>query len=104
LLDILESIDRIQKYARRGRQTFEDEELIKTWAIHHLEIIGEAAGRVSDLRARHPQVPWAEMAAMRNVLVHDYFGIDVERVWRTLDRDLPAIRKQLDSILSGLDA
>lgn len=71
--------------------------------IHHIEIIGEAARRISrELCANHPEVPWAAIVAMRNVLAHDYFGIDVERVWMAVQRDLPVLRRQVDALLDEL--
>lgn len=100
LRDILEAIERIDRYARRGRKAFEDDELVQIWVVHHIEIIGEAARGVSqDLRDRHTGVPWAAVIAMRNVLVHEYFGIDVERVWAAVDRDLPRLRDQIEAML-----
>lgn len=103
LLDIAEAIDRIIKYARRGREDFEKQELIQTWVIHHIEIVGEAARRISpELREAHPEVPWAQVVAMRNVLAHDYFGIDVERVWNVVERDLPDLRQQVQLLLDQL--
>lgn len=103
LLDIAEAIDRIFKYAKHGRKEFEDQELVQTWVIHHIEIIGVAAGRVSHkLRIGHPEVPWAEIVAIRNVLAHDYFGIDIERVWMAVERDLPVLRSQVETLLDEL--
>lgn len=100
LRDILEAIERIDRYARRGRKEFEDDELVQIWVVHHIQIIGEAARGVSqDLRDRHTGVPWAAVSAMRNVLVHEYFGIDVERVWAAVDRDLPRLRDQIEAML-----
>lgn len=103
LLDILEAIERIGRQAGRGRRTFEADELVQTWIVHHIEILGEAARGVSDeLRRRHPEVPWQEMVATRNILAHGYFGIDAERVWVTVSKDLPLLRQQIDSILREL--
>ncbi len=103
ILDILESIDRIHRYAARDQSAFEQDELVQTWVVHHIGIIGEAARRISDhLRAGHAGVPWPQMIAMRNILVHDYFGIDARAVWATVERDLPRLREQLRSILPEL--
>jgi uncharacterized protein with HEPN domain len=104
LLDIVEAIDRIARHTRSGRTNFEEQELVQTWVIHHIEIIGEAASRVSDeLQARHRGIPWREMAAMRNVLAHDYFGIDVDLVWSTVENDLPRLRDQIEAVLREPD-
>ena len=104
LLDIAEAIDRILKYTRRGRAEFEVDELIQTWVIHHIEILGEAARHISfELRKAHPDVAWGQIGAMRDVLAHDYFGIDVERVWNTAAHDLPRLRRQVEVLLEARD-
>ncbi len=66
-----------------------------------LEIVGEAAGRLSgELRARHPEIPWGQIIGMRNRLVHAYFEIDYEQVWKTLSEDLPPLIEQWEKILA----
>jgi uncharacterized protein with HEPN domain len=103
LLDILEAIEQIEKYACKGRQAIEKDELLQTWFVHHVQVIGEAASKLSDeLRADHPDVPWAEVVAMRNVLVHEYFSVDVEETWTTVQHDLPGLKRKLAAILAGL--
>jgi len=103
LLDILEAIERIEKYACKGRQAIEKDELLQTWFVHHAQVIGEAAGKLSDeLRADHPDVPWSEIVGMRNVLVHEYFSVDVEEIWTTVQYDLPRLKRKLAAILAGL--
>lgn len=105
LLDIVEAIDRIHEQAKRGRHVFETDKLVQIWMVHHIEIMGEATRAVSEpLRVRYPEVPWREMVAMRNVLALDYFGIDIEQVWTTVQRDLPALKGQIQTILHDLDA
>mgnify|MGYP001584070890 CR=1 FL=1 len=101
ILDMLEAIERIRRHAARGRAAFEHDELIQTWIVHHLQIIGEAAARMSSsFRDAHPAIPWAQVIAMRNVLVHDYFGIDLEEVWQAVERDLPRLEQELRAIAS----
>ena len=103
LLDILESVERIQKYAARGRKAFESDELIQTWMVHHIQIIGEAASKISNAtRTAHPEVAWREIVAMRNILVHVYFGIDLNEVWMTVERDIPTLKHQIEAILQEL--
>ena len=89
LLDIAEAIDRISKYAIRGREAFEKDELIQNWIVYHLQIIGEAAARVSDdFRSSCPDIPWSKIIGMRSILVHHYFGIDCDVVWSVVEKDL----------------
>lgn len=104
LLDIQEAIERIEKYTVAGRAAFEREELIQTWVIHHLQIIGEAARAFSsDFKQQYPEVPWPQIAGMRNILVHHYFGIDTAVVWSVVERDLPALKQQVATMLGQQD-
>ena len=67
-----------------------------------LEIVGEAAGRLSPgFRARHPSIPWPEIIGMRNRLIHAYFDIDYEQVWKTLTEDLPPLINEIETILAN---
>ncbi len=103
LLDLLEAITLIEKYASRGRVAFEGDELIQTWIVHHLQIIGEACRTLSsEMRDLHPEVPWAKILGMRNLLVHHYFGIDREAVWSVVERDLPGLKSKVEAILQDL--
>ncbi|MDH4082527.1 MAG: DUF86 domain-containing protein [Nitrospira sp.] len=100
LHDILDAIKRIERYAKRGRRAFEEDELIHTWMIHHIQIIGEAASQLSlTFRKTHQQVPWPQIIKMRHVLVHDYLGIDLGEVWAVVERDVPVLKKQISEIL-----
>jgi uncharacterized protein with HEPN domain len=100
LRDIIEAIERIEKYAARGRQAFEQDELIQNWFVHHLQIIGEAAARLGrPFQDQYPQIPWAAIIGMRNVLVHDYFGIDLEEVWQAVHKDMPRLKVAVQDIL-----
>lgn len=103
LEDILEAIQRIERQSARGQAAFASDELIQVWVVHHLQIIGEAVGKLSeDLKGRHPDVPWAIIKAMRNVLVHFYFGINLERVWKTVVEDLPVPKRQVEDLLETM--
>jgi uncharacterized protein with HEPN domain len=100
LLHIQEAIERIEKYAKRGKAAFARDELIQTWILRHLQIIGEACRVLSpELKTQHSDVPWSDIIGMRNILVHDYFGIDVEAVWSAVERDLPVLKKKIEAIL-----
>lgn len=104
LHDILEALHNIERRVGSDRESFFRDELLQVWVVYHLQIIGEAAGRISPaLRERFPQVPWADVVDQRNVLVHHYFGIDLEEVWDTVARDLPALKASLQSILEQIE-
>ena len=77
LLDILDAVEKIEKYIKNGRDSFEKDELIQTWMIHHILILGEAVANLSkDFCESHHEIPWRQIIAMRNLLVHVYFNID----------------------------
>jgi uncharacterized protein with HEPN domain len=103
LLDILEAIERIEKYAQEGKSAFEADELIQTWIIHHIELIGEACRSLPpDFQARYANVPWADIIGMRNLLVHHYFGIDTDAVWSVVEHDIPELKMNIRTILNAL--
>ena len=105
LLDIQEAIARIEKYAARGRESFEHDELIQSWVVHHLQLIGEAARALSDaFRGQHAEVPWSQIIGMRNILVHHYFEVDVNVVWSVVERDLIDLKGKVDRILTFPDS
>jgi uncharacterized protein with HEPN domain len=103
LLDILEAIERIEKYAVQGKSAFLQNELIQNWMVNHIAMIGEACRALpDDFQARFSGVPWADIVAMRNILVHHYFGIDVEAVWSVVERDIPELKTNIQAILDEL--
>ena len=81
--------------------TFAGDEKTHLAVIRCLEVIGEAAKKVpTAFRKRHPAVPWAEAAGIRDILVHDYFGVNLEVVWNTVLRDLPSLKHALVPLLA----
>jgi uncharacterized protein with HEPN domain len=100
LKDIAEAVAAVEKYATRGRSAFEKDELIQTWVLHHLLILGEAAAKISDeFKEKHTEIPWSKVVGMRNILVHNYFGIDFDVVWGVVESDLPQLKKLLGQIV-----
>ena len=79
LRDIMEAVERVERYTARGREAFDGDELIQSWLVRHLEVIGEA-GLSTGLREANPDVPWRSFVGIRNVLIHQYFGIALDPV------------------------
>jgi uncharacterized protein with HEPN domain len=100
--DILDAIEQIGKHSSKGRDAFEQDELIQVWVVHHLARLGEAVARLSpQLRRRH-KAPWKQIIGMRNILVHEYFRIDTDAVWVAVENHLPPLRARVRTILSQL--
>jgi uncharacterized protein with HEPN domain len=101
---IIDAIVQIEEYVRGlTEETFVGSAITRDAVIRQLEIIGEAGKRVSShLRANHAEVPWPTIAGMRNKLIHDYFGVDLEKVWITTQKDLLPLKDQIQAILAGL--
>jgi uncharacterized protein with HEPN domain len=103
LNDILEAIAKIEERIPKDEETFERDEMLQVWVIHHLQVIGEAARWISDtLRSRRPDVPWAKIIALRNILVHEYFGLNMPQVWTMVQKDLPTLKAQIQSMQESL--
>ena len=103
LRDVLEAIGHIQRYAVRGREVFDRDELIQSWFVRHLQIIGEAARALPEgIRDRAPDVPWQKIVGMRHILVHDYFAVDTDVVWDVVKSDLPDFKRKIEKLLANL--
>jgi len=102
--DILEAVAAVERYANCERQDFDSNELLQTWFLHHLQIIGEAARAIPEpVRALAPEVPWHKITGMRNILVHGYFEVDKDLLWDTATRDLPALKPPIERLLTVLE-
>lgn len=102
VVDILHSIEKIEEFT--SGMSFDDfvaDEKTVYAAIRALEIIGEASKRIPEAtRERYSSVPWREMAATRDKLIHGYIGVDLNVVWRTLNEDLPPLKARMAQILN----
>ena len=97
--DVKEAIEHIERYTAGGEKAFYQNELVQVWVIHHLTIIGEAVrGLSQEFREKHRQVPWSKIIGLRNILVHNYFNIDTERVWLIISKDIPELKTNIERI------
>lgn len=104
LEDIQDSIRKIEKYTRGldFEKFSRDEEKIDA-VVRNLSIIGEAVRNIpKDMKAKNPEVAWNEIKGMRNKVVHEYFGIDEEILWKTIQNDLPIFKKQIAKLLKSV--
>ncbi|SMP17500.1 Uncharacterized conserved protein, contains HEPN domain [Desulfurobacterium pacificum] len=104
LEDILESIKKIEKYTKgMSKEEFFSNDLIIDGVIRNLEIIGEATKKLpTTLKENHSHIPWKEIAGMRDILIHDYSGVDAQVIWDTIKEDLPTLKKQIQEILKQI--
>jgi len=97
---ILYSISKINIFTKNSNfLDFLENEMIQDAVIRNIEIIGEATKKISkQLKSRYPEIPWKEMAGMRDKFIHDYLGVDVEVVWQTIKVDIPELEKLLKKV------
>lgn len=98
---ILESIGLIEKYLEgMSKEQFLSSSQTCDAVVRRIEIIGEASKKVSPgTRRKHPSIPWGDMAGMRDILIHKYFGVDLEIVWKTCTHALPDLKRQIKDLL-----
>ncbi len=100
LLDINDAIQRIREKLPLDKEEFVQSDLLQVWVLYHIQIIGEAANGISsEFQEQHPGIPWKDIIAMRHLLVHQYFGIDLDEVWSTAIQDLPLLKQEISLIL-----
>ena len=96
---MLAAISAIRRHTQKGRAAYDRDELLRVWVLHHLQIIGEAAARLDPAGKPALTLPTAGIVGMRNVLVHGYFQIDDELVWKVIEQDLDPLEGQLQQLL-----
>jgi uncharacterized protein with HEPN domain len=102
---IAEAIRRATSYLQplQSLEAFQRNQQVQDAVVRNIEIIGEAANKIHNMAAdfvpAHPELPWAQMRAMRNVAIHEYFFVDLKIVWTTVKDDLPRLKEQIDGLL-----
>lgn len=98
---IVEAIDRILDYAAPGEASFRSDLKTQDAIIRNFQVMGEAVKNVSaETRAAHPEVPWKDIAGMRDRVVHDYFGVSLDIVWDVISKHLPPLRDSVRKLLA----
>jgi len=102
---ISDAITKIEQYVQGlDQKSFDDNPLIQDGVIRQIMIIGEAVKLLpNELRDKHVHIPWQDIAGMRDKLIHRYFGVDLEKVWLTLQDDLPVLKSEVNKILKEIE-
>jgi len=101
LMHILECVRRIEEHAIRGRDTFLTSHTLQDATLRNLQTLAEATQRLSESsKSSQPQIPWSSIAGFRNVLVHNYLGVDIEQVWAVVERDIGPLKQAVTTLLA----
>ena len=101
LQHIRDALDDIATYANAGREAFLAERMRQDATIRKLQVIGHAVKNLSDSpKSRKKDIPWKQIAGLRDKVIHDYFGVDLEIVWAVVQKDLPTLRRAIDDLLA----
>lgn len=101
--DILEATSRIRRYTEgMSAKDFRENDMAQDALIRNFAVIGEAARHIpEEVQDKYPEVPWIRMRAMRNLVVHEYFGVDLRIIWDTVHEDLPDLVGDLEEVLEA---
>lgn len=101
LEDILEAIKKVEEFTRGMTiESFKQDVKTIDAVVRNIEVIGEAARKIpQELRVQHPTVPWRQVVGARDKVIHEYFGVDLDIVWKTTTEDLPLLKQQIKTLL-----
>jgi len=104
LLDIMDSVEKMEEYIKNvSENDFFDDLKTQDAVIRRIGIIGEAVKNLPvAFRKKHPDIPWKEIAGTRDVIIHDYSGVDTDLVWEIIKNDLPKLKNQIKELLESL--
>ena len=104
LVHILECIDAIERFTVGGRDEFFESELVQNAVLRQLQIMSESTQRLpEELKSKHNDVNWKQIAGFRNILVHDYIGVDIERCWLVIETELKPLKLAVKAMLQESD-
>ena len=105
LTHILDSINLIEEYIKgKSKLDFLKSKQLQDSVIRRIEIIGEAIKNIpNDIKKNYSQIPWKEITGMRDILIHQYFGVDLDLTWQVIDKDLPRLKRQILDIRKKMD-
>ena len=100
LIHISECIEKIIEFTSEGREAFMASTLTQDAVIRNFEVMGEAAKHLSEgFKAAHPESPWKQIAGFRDVLIHDYIGVDLDRIWSVIETDLGGLHQEVRRLM-----
>lgn len=103
--DIIESMNKIKEFTKNlSYQDFEKDDKTIFAVVRALEVIGEAVKSVpKQIKEKYPEIPWKDMAGMRDRLIHEYFGVKIDVVWTTIEDEIPVLKPKFQKILKDLE-
>ena len=103
LFHIRDGLDRIERYLKKGKDNFFADTMVQDAVIRNLQTMAESSRYLSDsIKKSYPEADWKNISGFRNVLVHDYLGLDLNQIWDIVEKDLPPLRKIIDKMIKKL--
>jgi uncharacterized protein with HEPN domain len=99
ILHILECIDRVERYANNDRPRFDADPMVQDAILRSLQVMAESSQRLSEeVKATQSHIDWRAISGFRNILVHDYLGVDLDLIWQVIKQELPVLKKSLKAL------